>query len=48
MIRLSCPWCDDEQPLDLDTDVREFRCEECGTVVLLADGREPLDMELAA
>jgi len=47
MVVLTCPWCEEDQPLDPQQLADEFRCERCGTCALLADETEEL-LELAA
>ena len=47
MVVLSCPWCEDEVGMDFLVAVHEYRCESCGTCVLLADEEEEA-LDLAA
>lgn len=47
MVVMSCPWCEEQVPTDLRVIVDEYRCEACGTCVLLADEEENV-LELAA
>ncbi len=48
MILVSCPWCDEDQPIDFDRLVTEFRCESCGTTTELVDETEPAELAVAA
>jgi len=50
MIDINCPWCEEEQPLDLATvqgPEAAFTCSECGTHVRFVDEPSPA-YELAA
>lgn len=45
MVVMSCPWCEEDGPLDVTSFSREFRCESCGTSALLAeDADQALDL----
>lgn len=50
MVTISCPWCDEDQPLTLADFVdlkASFTCRDCGTSVLVPAEPEPA-LELAA
>ncbi len=50
MVMISCPWCDEDEPLALADVVAleaSFSCPDCGTSVLVAADSEPA-LELAA
>lgn len=37
MVVMSCPWCEDEAPVEIASLSYEFHCQACGTSALLAD-----------
>lgn len=50
MVTITCPWCDEDQPLTLADVVAveaSFTCPDCGTSVLVSADPEPA-LELAA
>jgi len=47
MVVMTCPWCEEEAPVDFASFSHEFRCERCGTSALLAEDPE-IALELAA
>jgi hypothetical protein len=47
MVVMSCPWCEEDSPVDVMSFSQEFQCERCGTCALFAE--EPIQvLELAA
>lgn len=49
MVTFTCPWCEEDSPLELTLLVEpgaSFTCAECGTTVALVD--EPTELDLAA
>jgi hypothetical protein len=47
MVVMSCPWCEEDSPVDVTSFSQEFRCECCGTSALLAE--DPVQvLDLAA
>jgi hypothetical protein len=48
MVLVSCPWCDVEQPVDVELLVAEFHCESCGTTAELVDATETAELAAAA
>lgn len=48
MVTISCPWCDEEQPLSLTEFLAmepSFTCPDCGTtVVVAAEPESALDL----
>jgi hypothetical protein len=47
MVVITCPWCQEDAPLDSTSFSQEFHCEQCGTSALLADDLE-YALDLAA
>lgn len=47
MVVTTCPWCEEDVPVDVTRFSQEFHCERCGTSALLTDDPE-LILELAA
>lgn len=47
MVVISCPWCEEDAPVDVASFSHEFRCEQCGTTALLAEDPE-MALDLAA
>ena len=47
MVVMSCPWCEEEFRIELLALTDEYRCERCGTWVLLAEEEEE-ELQLAA
>jgi ribosomal protein S27E len=48
MVLLTCPWCDQEEPVDFQRLTTEFRCEGCGTSTDLAEDPQEDALPLAA
>ena len=48
MVLLTCPWCEEEEPVDFDALTSEYHCEGCGTTTELAVDAEEVTLALAA